>query len=105
MDNYKLLLKGLSSKNQYVFSSIHKILKTIGNLKDKVEMFIELGVVSTLLQQYTKNINQMVKKMALELLLPLVQSSSASSKQIAGYMANFGVLQQATEDVKSFSLD
>jgi hypothetical protein len=47
----------------------------------------------------------MVKKMALELLLPLVQSTSASSKQIAGYMANFGVLQQATEDVKSFSLD
>lgn len=49
-DNYKLLLKGLSSKNQYVFISIHKILKAMGKLDEKVELFIDLGVISTLVQ-------------------------------------------------------
>jgi len=55
--NFKTLIKGVSSKNQYVFISIHKILVMLGDLdqEDKISLFMETGASTSLVQQYVKN--------------------------------------------------
>ena len=73
-------MKGIGSKNQYVFISIHKILKLVGGLDEetKAAAFMDSQSATTLVQQYVKNDNIYNRKMALELLLPLLRNNSGA---------------------------
>ena len=63
-----------------MFISIHKILKLLGGLDEetKAAAFMDSQSATTLVQQYIKNDNIYNRKMALELLLPLLKNNDGA---------------------------
>jgi hypothetical protein len=68
----------------------------LGGLEEETKMalFIETKAATNLVNQYVNNQNMMNRKLALELLVPLLSNESASlqesSRQVAIFLVNFG---------------
>jgi hypothetical protein len=68
----------------------------LGGLEEETKMalFIETKAATNLVNQYVNNQNMMNRKLALELLVPLLSNESESlqesSRQVAIFLVNFG---------------
>ena len=68
----------------------------LGGLEEenKIALFIETKAATNLVNQYVNNQNMMNRKLALELLVPLLSNESEalqeSSRQVAIFLVNFG---------------
>ena len=75
-----------------------------------LNLFAETNTPTVLVQHYVKNQNELVRRMALELAIPLLQDSTMTKgmeygKNLALQFFNFGAVKQATTDLQTFSTE